>query len=88
MTPEKFRQWIVILIGVFILTVWVAMGMKMQKWNAMCSHGKDYKKSDMHKRMKDKMSRRRTQDIDTKMPARRMPRSMRRPEAKPAEEAK
>lgn len=39
MTPEKFRQWIVILFAVSIATIWVAMGIKLCKWNKYCMMG-------------------------------------------------
>jgi hypothetical protein len=32
MTPEKFRQWIVILFALSILTVWLSMGLRICKW--------------------------------------------------------
>ena len=33
MTPEKFRQWIVVLFALSIATVWFMIGMKIYKWN-------------------------------------------------------
>jgi len=41
MSPDKFRLWIVILIGAAILTMWASIGMKMCKYS---KHGKMWKK--------------------------------------------
>ncbi|OGW76047.1 MAG: hypothetical protein A2Z72_07735 [Omnitrophica bacterium RBG_13_46_9] len=48
MTPEKFRQWIVILIAVSIVTVWVNMGLSLYK---MKTFGPVWKTQGMVKQM-------------------------------------
>ena len=37
MTPEKFRQWIVILLAAFLVTLWVGLGMKLCRMSKYCA---------------------------------------------------
>ena len=75
MTPEKFRQWIVILFALSILTVWVAIGVKMSKWD---KYGAMSQKNRMMRQMPGMMPRRGT------MPKRRIPTKRTAPATKPA----
>ena len=66
MTPEKFRQWIVILFAVSILTVWVGMGLKLSLFK---KHGVAWQKTEMERQMPTRRARPERTRKPTRRPA-------------------
>jgi len=79
MTPEKFRQWIVILFAALIVTMWIGLGMRMCR---MPRYSMPTQRAGVRSRMPGKMSKRAT------MPKRIMPAGKPALATKPAAAAK
>ncbi|MGB2706426.1 MAG: hypothetical protein WBC74_06195 [Candidatus Omnitrophota bacterium] len=75
MTPEKFRQWIVILFAALIVTMWVGFGIKLCR---APRYPMPTQRAGVRSQMPGRMPRRAT------MPTRRMPTRKPAPATKPA----
>ena len=84
MTPEKFRQWIVILLAASLLTVWAGMGMQLYGINKyrVLTPG-----SAMARQMPGRMGAERLRRERVPF-RRRLPAKQAAPAAQPAEKAK